>query len=139
MQTTTELLDILKTKERYEEVAEDPQILFLNITLAEYLNELTHFKKLKKSDIILKSGLERSYAYQIFAGKKIPSRDKLLALAFGMELAFEEVQRLLKTNSYAQLYPKNKRDSMIIFALYKKQSLLELNENLLRMDEPVIS
>jgi len=139
MQTTTELLDILKTKERYEEVAEDPQILFLNITLAEYLNELMHFKKLKKSDIILKSGLERSYAYQIFAGKKIPSRDKLLALAFGMELAFEEVQRLLKTNSYAQLYPKNKRDSMIIFALYKKQSLLELNENLLRMDEPVIS
>ena len=102
------------------------------------MSELIEVKKLKKPSIISKSGLERSYAYQIFAGKKIPSRDKLLVLAFGMKLTFDEVQQLLKVNGYAQLYPKNKRDSIIIFALYKDQSILELNENLLAMDEMVI-
>jgi len=135
---TTELLNLLKSKDSYKEIIDNPRISFSNTTLAEYLSELIEVKKLKKTSIISKSGLERSYAYQIFAGKKIPSREKLLVLAFGMKLTFDEVQQLLKVNGYAQLYPKNKRDSIIIFALYKDQSILELNENLLAMGEMVI-
>jgi len=139
MKTTIELLDILKAKDSYEEVIDDIRFSLPNITLAEYLSELIEMKKLTKVDVISQSGLERSYAYQIFAGKKLPSRDKLLVLAFGMRLGFEEVQDLLKVNGYAQLYPKNKRDNIIIFALYKGQRLLELNETLLAMNETVIA
>lgn len=134
---TIELLDILKVKDSYQEVIGEVRPFLSNITLAEYLNQLIEFKRLKKTEIILHSRLERSYAYQIFAGKKIPSRDKLLALAFGMKLTYDEVQDLLKVNSYAQLYPQNSRDNIIIFALYKGQSILELNENLLVLGEAI--
>jgi len=137
MKTTTELLKILKTKDNYEEVIET-QPTFIESTLSEYLEDLIERKNLKKVDVICKSGFERSYAYQIFSGKKIPSRDKLLTLAFGMKLTFEEVQDLLRENGYAELYPKNKRDNIIIFALYKGQSVLELNESLLMMNEELL-
>ena len=136
---TTELLDILKTKDYYEEVMNEVQTSLSNMTLAEYLKKLIENKNLKKTDIISQSGIERSYAYQIFSGKKIPLRDKLLLLAFGMKLTFEEVQDLLRVNGYAQLYPKNKRDNIIIFALYKGQSILELNENLMTLGEIFIA
>ena len=139
MKTTTELLDILKEKDNYEEVIDEVHPLLSSCTLAEYLNELIEVKNLRKTDIIAQSGIERSYAYQIFAGKKIPSRDKLLVLSFGMKLTFEEVQTLLRVNGYAGLYPRNKRDNIIIFAFYKGQSILELNEKLLAMDETVIA
>jgi len=137
MKTTTELLHILKSKKNYEEVMNN-RPTFINSTLSGYLNELIEGKNLKKADVISQSGFERSYAYQIFSGKKIPSRDKLIALAFGMKLTYEEVQDLLRKNGYAILYPKNKRDNIIIFALYKGQSILELNENLLTMNEEIL-
>lgn len=137
MKTTTELLNVLKAKATYEEVI-DARPMFIDSTLSEYLNALIESKNLKKVDVIFQSGLERSYAYQIFSGKKIPSRDKLLILAFGMKLTFEEVQALLKANGYAELYPKNKRDNIVIFALCKGQSMMELNENLLMMNEALI-
>jgi len=137
MKTTTELLDILKMKNNYQEFFDE--VDFSNVTLSEYLHKLIKTKSLRKTEVISQSGLERSYAYQIFAGRKVPSRDKLILLAFGMRLNFEEVQGLLKVNGYAQLYSKNRRDNIIIFALYKGQSILELNENLLALGEAIIA
>ncbi|MCL2559877.1 MAG: hypothetical protein FWE07_05260 [Turicibacter sp.] len=139
MEKTSLLLEVLKTKSDYQEVVANTEPLFIHSTLAEYLNELLVVKQLKKADVILKSGLERTYAYQIFSGKKAPARDKLIALAIGMQLTFEEVQNLFKVNGYAQLYPKNKRDNIIIFALYKGQSMMTLNDNLLTMGEAIVT
>ena len=137
MEKTSLLLDVLQTKKCYKEVVES-EPTFNNLTLSDCLNELIETKDLKKAEVILQSGLERTYAYQIFSGKKTPARDKLLALAIGMRLTFDEVQNLLKVNGYAQLYPKNKRDNIIIFAFYKGQNMWELNDNLLTMDEEII-
>jgi len=137
MEKTSFLLEVLQAKKNYEEVV-DSEPVFISSTLSEYLNELIETKDLKKAEVILQSGLERTYAYQIFSGKKTPSRDKLIALAIGMKLTFDEAQSMLKVNGYAQLYPKHKRDNIIIFAFYKGQNMLELNDNLLTMGEEII-
>jgi len=138
MKSTGELLDVLKKEDSYEEIIEKTTDFF-ELTLSEYLRQLMDEKQLKKATVIAKSGVERTYAYQIFSGKKFPSRDKLLSLAFGMELTFEEVQKLLKVNGYAQLYPKNKRDSIIIFALDKGHNLVKLNEIIFSLGEDMLS
>jgi len=137
MEKTSLLLDVLQTKKNYEEVIETKPT-FVNLTVSEYLNQLIELRDLKKSEIISQSGLERTYAYQIFSGIKTPTRDKLLALAMGMKLTFDEVQDLLKITNYAQLYAKKRRDNIIIFAFYKGQNIWELNDNLLTMGEELI-
>lgn len=96
-------------------------------------------KGLSRSDVIARCGLNDIYAHQILSGKRRPSRDKFLCLCFGLELDAEQVQDLLRDCGYAILYAKNRRDSIILFALYKKLTLLELNENLYKEGEDLLN
>lgn len=124
--TTEELLTILKSSSLQAYLQENKNELFDN-PIAEYLNSEIEEKHLKKSEVIKKSGIQTNYAYQIFSGLKLPSRDKLICLFFGMELDVENAQALLKYSGFAPLYPRNKRDCIIISALENKKSVIECN------------
>ena len=124
--TTEELLKTLKSssltaylQDNKDELSDNP--------IAEYLSLAMEEKGLKKSDVIKNSGIQINYAYQIFSGLKLPSRDKLICLCFGMALSLNEAQALLKYSGFAPLYPRNKRDSVIIFALQNKKNVIECN------------
>ena len=102
----------------------------LTSNLPEYLNRLLTQKGLKKADVMRNSQLGRAYVYQIFSGKKIPSRDKLIAIAFGMGLSDDETQKMLKLTCNRELYARDERDALILFALQKKKTVFEVNESL---------
>jgi hypothetical protein len=63
-------------------------------------------------------------------GTRQPSRDKVLQLAFGLRLTVDEAQRLLRAADKSPLYPRLKRDAVVLFALNKSLSILE-TQNLL--------
>lgn len=124
--STDELLKTLKNssldaylKSNGGELIENPICDYLNVVLKE--------KNLTKAEVIKKSNVQTNYAYQIFSGLKIPSRDRLIALCFGLNLTLDEMQTLLKYAGYAPLYPRNKRDSVIISALEKDESVIRCN------------
>lgn len=95
--------------------------------------------KTTKNTAINNSALNQIYGYQIFDGKrKKPSRNKLIQLIFGMGLDITDSQRLLKIAGVNELYPRVKRDSIIIFALNKKISLSECDELLFELGEETI-
>ena len=104
--------------------------------VAKYLNELLEKKEnLTKSKLIKSTSLSESYIYDIFRGEKSnPSRNKLLQIAFAMSLDLETTQKLLKIAKVGILYPRIKRDSIIIFALNKNLDFFEC-ENLLEQAE----
>ena len=104
--------------------------------VAKYLNELLEKKEnLTESKIIKSTSLSESYIYDIFRGEKSnPSRNKLLQIAFAMSLDLETTQKLLKIAKVGILYPRIKRDSIIIFALNKNLDFFEC-ENLLEQAE----
>lgn len=132
--STDELLNILNNTSNISAYIED-QTENLTVTSPSlYLEDILSKKSLSKSQCIKKSGLDRTYCYQIFSGIKIPSRDKLLALCFGMELATDDVQQLLKNTGYPPLYPRDKRDSVILFALNRKLSIEDTNALLFEMN-----
>ena len=97
----------------------------LTMTLSEYLMQLLKQKKLKRARVIQDSGLEKAYVYQIFKGEKRPSRDKLIALAFGLHLNVEETQRMLKLGGCSELYARTKRDALILFCIFRKKSIYD--------------
>lgn len=132
--STKELLELLKNTKDYKDFSKENYNDLIKADLPSELNKILIEKNLKKSLVIEKSNLDKTYAYQIFSGVKKPSRDKLLQLCFGMDLSLDEVQKLLKTTSYALLYAKDKRDSVIIFALSKNLSVIETNELLYELN-----
>lgn len=106
------------------------------LPLGEYLENLLAQKNLTKQAVIEKSGVQREYAYHIFSGlKKNPSRPKILALAFAMELNLEETQYLLRYAKQSPLYPRNPWDSIIISAIEQKLTVLQTNELLNQLGE----
>lgn len=126
--TTEELLKTLKHSPNINSYLSLEQENFQTLPLHLYFDKMFTEKGISPSQCIRNSGLDRTYCYQIFSGRKLPSRDKVLALCFGLSLNFEETQILLKSTDYTPLYPRNKRDSIIIFALQRHISVLEVNE-----------
>lgn len=132
---TAEMLELLERAEDIGRFMEEHDGDYQELTFSGYLDYLMKSKGLKKSQVIKASGLNESFAYQIFAGYKNPSRDKLLALAIGMQLTSTECQRFLKLAGTGELYAKNRRDAIILFGLQKNLSLAEINDILFDMEE----
>lgn len=78
------------------------------------------------------------YLHQVFSGRRNPSRDRLLCLCIGLGATLEETQDLLKRASYAQLYPKSKRDAVIIHGLLHKKELNDINDTLFSENEKTL-
>ncbi len=96
--------------------------------LSALLAQLLESKKLKKAQVIKNSELSEVYGYQIFSGTRVPERKKLLCLAVGMGLNIEETQQLLKCAGYSPLYVKLPFDSIVLYGLCKKLSVVQINE-----------
>lgn len=125
--STDDMMSELMKANHINEYIKNNETDMISPNLKEHLDELLLKKNLDKKDVIKASDLNAIYAYQIFAGVKTPSRDKLLQLCFGMRLSVEEAQSLLKANGYAPLYAKDKRDSVVIFALNNGKSVIDTN------------
>lgn len=125
--TTDELLNEIKQTNEIKKFIEKNSSEFADKPLHEMLNEIISDRKLKKSEVIKGSGLNRVYAYQILAGKKSPSRDKIIAFCFGLQLDVDETNSLLKSAGLPVLYARSKRDSIIIYAMNSGKSVFITN------------
>ena len=138
--STTELLNELKNFDSFKEYEKINKNSMINKTLSQYLCDLLEEKHLKKSDVIRKGELNESYAYQMFSGvKSTPSKDKLICLSIGMDLSVDETNSLLKLAGLSPLYPRRKRDSIIIINMNNKKSVVEINEELYNEGEETLN
>ncbi|MDR1688119.1 MAG: helix-turn-helix transcriptional regulator [Clostridiales bacterium] len=103
-----------------------------------YINQICEAKGIAPEHIIRKSGMSRSYGYQIFSGIRKPSRDKVLQLAVSFEMDYDETQELLRTARKSPLYPKVERDAAIIYALHKKLNIAEVQALLNELALPLL-
>ena len=132
---TTKLLEELIQCSDFKKFYNENNEYISNTSLADYLNDIIEKKKLKKAEIIRKSEISEVYAYQIFSGiRKKPERSKLLCLAFGMGLNLDETQELLKISGYPQLYVKKPFDSVIIYAICNRLTVMDTNNLLYDYD-----
>ena len=129
--STNGLAEILKNAKDINSFLQENESYITNPTLQEYLKELLLLKGLKRQDVIKNAQLESNYINQLFSGIKTkPGRDQTLSLAFGFGLNNEETARLLKIAGVGALYPKNKRDAVIIHSLENAKSIMQTNEAL---------
>lgn len=126
--STDQLENEIQSAAKIEDYFEENRKYLLRQSLSEHLNLLLSQKGLRRADVVRDSQLDRTYVYQIFSGEKTPSRDKLIAIAFGLALSDEETQQMLKLSGNRHLYAKDKRDAVILFALHRRKSIFETND-----------
>lgn len=94
----------------------------------EYLSELIKERNIDAAKLEVMTLLSRSFAYQICSGDRIPNRNIIVRIALVLKLSLDETQRLLKLANRGILYPKVKRDAVIIYALKNGYGLFETDE-----------
>ena len=125
--STEELTHEITNSTDVEDYLQKNKRHLLTQCLSEYLNMLLSEKELSRADVVRNSLLDRVYLYQIFSGKKAPSRDKLIALAFGLQLSDPETQKMLKLSGNRELYARDGRDALILFALQRNMTIMDAN------------
>lgn len=128
LKTTDELNHEIKSVSDVEDFLKKNQEHLLTDSLPEHLNMLLVQKGINRADVVRGSLLDRAYVYQIFSGEKVPSRDKLIAIAFGLCLSDDDTQKMLKLSGNRELYSRDERDALILFSLHQKKNIFEVNE-----------
>ena len=108
---------------------------FVDKSVAELLNHLFEKKNISKAVLAKQAGMSEIYLHQIFGGQRTPSRDRLLSLCCAMDATLEETQEVLKRSSLARLYPKNRRDAIILHGIAHGTPLMEINDILFQEGE----
>lgn len=116
----------------------DHQPFFADQSVTELLGELYEKKSVTKAALARKAGMSEVYLHQVFSGRRKPSRDRMLCLCIGLEATLEETQRLLRLATYAQLYPRIKRDAIITHGLVHHTPLYEINDKLFTENEKTL-
>lgn len=135
--STSELLNRLTQASDINTFVDEYENEFLEMSCAEFLNEMLVCKKLNLADVVKRSG-QGDYVYKVFRGERKPSRDILLAVAVGMGLSIDETQLLLRISKLAALDPRDKRDSVILYGLKEKKEYVKINDLLYELKEPTL-
>ena len=136
--STDELLKSLRSKHDIEDFFKENASELIFESLSDMIVFYMKSKSLKKSEVVRRSMLG-NYAYNIINGdRKNPERDKLIMLCFGLTLTADEANRLLKMSSNGELYVRNPRDLVLIYALDRRKSVLDANTMLEEMGLDVL-
>ncbi|MGN0563506.1 MAG: helix-turn-helix domain-containing protein [Candidatus Heritagella sp.] len=138
MKETNRLQQELMEAASLDQFLSENQENFHSDQIHELLNTLFQKRHISKAALAKQSGMSEVYLHQVFAGRRTPSRSRLLCLCFGLSATLEETQELLKQSGQAQLYPKNRRDVIIMYGLLNGITLFEVNDRLFSEEEETL-
>lgn len=140
--TTKKLSDILSGIDNTKDMEQymlEPKVADSFKSFPEFFRSLPKVQNTESSELIQKSGLERSYYYQVMKGSRSPSRDKVLRLCIAAGLDLTETTRALELSGNAVLYPRNRRDIILTVAINQSASVDDANLLLFKYGEDPLS
>ena len=136
--TTDNLMKMINKHDKLDRYLAESKNKLIDCSLNEFLEKLLEKYNANKADVLKRCGINQIYGYQIFAGSKMPTRNKVIALCFGFPLNIEDSQYLLQHAGASILYPKVKRDSIILFGIDKRFTIFQVDDLLFEEKEKTI-
>lgn len=138
MKDTNNLRQELMEAPSLDQFLSENQDSFNRDSICELLNRLFQKRRISKATLAKQSGMSEVYLHQVFSGRRSPSRSRLLCLCFGLNASLEETQELLKQCGFAQLYPKDRRDAIILYGILNGMDLFAVNDKLFAENEETL-
>lgn len=107
-------------------------------TLSDWTTERMGLHGQRKNEVVKRSRLNQTFAYQILSGSRKASRDKLIQLAFGLQLTVVEACELLERGGVARLLPVSRRDVIVAFSLARSMDVTACDDLLYRFGEDTL-
>lgn len=128
------LLDAIVNEETYEDFKRKYE---KNLNKKSFVNEFRRMmvdKGFEVSKLMRLTGFSKSYCYQLLNDERKPSRDAVISISIALSCDLEAANAFLKLSEKQELYARNARDSILIYAITHGYSLEKTNE-LLRENE----
>lgn len=136
---------IKSTDKLFEMIETDPESFLNEIgsgglesqksLFTEYLYRVMSERKLSFKDLSSMTGISLSHIYQISSGQKGAGRDNAILMAIAMGLDLEQTQKLLKLSHNGMLYPRVKRDAIMICCIECGMTIEETDKKLIENAE----
>lgn len=124
--------DILSNEPTEEEAAYPKDFV-------QFMDQMIHSRKMKRKDVIARSGLGGEYAYKLLnGGKKTRERDYILALCIGARLSVRQTQHALICSGMLPLSESDMRSRVIILGIRNRLDVYKINEHLEDQHLPLI-
>ncbi len=136
--STDELLKLLFKERSLEQFLQRNESAYLNKGFSDYLSAWCRSHRQVPEQVIRRAGLEKSFGHQLFSGKRKPSRDTVLQLAFALDMDVPQAQKMLRIARKSLLYPRIKRDSVLIYCLHNRISLVDTEIILENLGLPIL-
>ena len=104
-------------------------------SLADYLQSELARRGLKQSEVLKNAEIEQTFGWYVFNGQRGMGRDNVLKLSFGMGFDTRHANRALQAAGANALYPKSRRDAIIIYSLEHGFTLRQANDALYTFGE----
>ena len=127
MKTIEMLLEELKKTKNIRLYLENNKNEFFTEPPARVLQMMLKNSKISIAEIAKESAIG-DYVYKVFSGKRKPGRNVLISLALTMNSSYEELQSLLDVAGYALLSPKSRRDSILLYGIFNRKSVVEVDD-----------
>ena len=136
--STDEMLGELLQANNIEQYMKENEAYFVDLQISEFLSEYITQKGLKKSAVIKEAEISEIFGFQVLSGVRNPSRNTLLSLCIAAKMTVDEVQATLKIAGFAPLYPKCKRDSVILLGIANGKGVCDINNELYEHSEETL-
>lgn len=135
---TNDLFNELGQNCQIESYLNDNTSSFVHHSISEFWEDACEKSGMSKSNIINKSDFSYCYFYDVINGRKIPGKDKIIRLILTMKLCLDDAQQALRISGKSALYPRVKRDSVIIYAINNGCTVYQCNELLTKCGEETL-
>ncbi|MBQ7488792.1 MAG: hypothetical protein IJT77_14980 [Clostridia bacterium] len=135
---TEELMDRLFEEQNLRRFFSQEAENLILPTFSEYLQAMCRQRIEVPEHIISRANIDKSYGHQLFSGRRNPSRDTVIQLAFGFGMDVGDAQEMLRIARKSPLYPRVRRDTAIIYCLHNHISLIDTQIILDDLDLPVL-
>ncbi|MBP3901497.1 MAG: hypothetical protein J6D53_08625 [Blautia sp.] len=123
----SEILADIDSTNKMDQYMEHPKVVDSFRSFSHYFQSLPSVRQMDNGELIQRSGLERSYFYQVMKERRSPGRDKVLRLCLAAGLDMKETTRALELSENAVLYPRNRRDIILTVAINQKAGVDDAN------------
>ena len=98
---------------------------FVQKSVRDYFQQLLAKRSLTSAEVVNRADLDKDFGRQVLNGERKTRRDNYIRLGLAMNLAFPEIQSMLKYVQTGQIYVVRQRDAAIMFCIERKYGLMD--------------
>lgn len=134
--STDTLFTMIKTDpEEFLDCIDSSSLASQKSLFVDYFYKIMREKDMTFKQLSVITNISLSHIYQLSSGLRGAGRDNIILISIALGLDLEQTQTLLKLSHNGMLYPKVKRDAIIICCIECGMSVMETEEKLAEKSE----